>query len=267
METAPATQDPHPVWRQVTIGFTDYTSAEQTVATHLQPMMDAASHSWWFIRKAPVWRLRYLPTATNPAVHDPIHQGLEALQTTGQISSWTETIYEPELHAFGGPDAMTTAHQLFCHDSHHILTHSTGQQHRREHTILIVTALLRAAGQDWYEQGDVWARVADNRPLQAPDPCAHELAPAVRRFMTVDTRPGSLLTAPSGQLADITAWIQDVHTAGASLSGLHQHGRLQRGLRAVLAHHILFHWNRLGLTYKTQSTLAHAARHAVFDAP
>ena len=38
------------------------------------------------------------------------------------------------------------------------------------------------------------------------------------------------------------------------------------GLRDVLAHHVIFHWNRLGLATPTQAVLAHAAADAVFTA-
>jgi thiopeptide-type bacteriocin biosynthesis protein len=85
--------------------------------------------------------------------------------------------------------------------------------------------------------------------------------------MTVDTGPRSTLTTPAGQLAGIATWINGFHTAGMALNDLNLHGHLDRGLRAVLAHHVLFHWNRLGLPYDTQSTLAHAARQAVFAEP
>ncbi|MFJ3309626.1 hypothetical protein ACIPSA_42770 [Streptomyces sp. NPDC086549] len=32
-------------------------------------------------------------------------------------------------------------------------------------------------------------------------------------------------------------------------------------------YHVIFHWNRLGLSIGTQSALAHAARTAIFDPP
>jgi hypothetical protein len=37
---------------------------------------------------------------------------------------------------------------------------------------------------------------------------------------------------------------------------------VSRGLRAVLAHVVIFHWNRLGLPAVTQATLARAAASA-----
>lgn len=65
---------------------------------------------------------------------------------------------------------MDVAHHLFHQDSCHILDH-LGSDHaagsgdkRRELSILLYTTLMRRAGQDWYEQGDIWARFAENRP-------------------------------------------------------------------------------------------------------
>ncbi|MGH3799887.1 MAG: lantibiotic dehydratase C-terminal domain-containing protein [Pseudonocardiaceae bacterium] len=38
--------------------------------------------------------------------------------------SHSEVVYEPEIHAFGGADAMALAHNLFHADSRHICTTS-----------------------------------------------------------------------------------------------------------------------------------------------
>lgn len=270
MNIAPAAQPtpPTPVWQQVTVEFADYAHAEQITVDRLRPIMNSVAGSWWFMRKAPCWRVRYLPerAGAEAQVRDTVVQALENLQDDG-IASWVETIYEPEVHAFGGADGMTTAHHLFHRDSQHILARPSGPgDHRREHTILLCGVLLRAAGQDWYEQGDVWARVAENRPLpaQTPSERPQALVAGLRRLMTVDAGPDSPLTGPGGQLADIAAWVAAFHTAGEVLGGLARRGELTRGLRAVLVHHVIFHWNRLGLSYETQSVLAAAAREVVF---
>jgi thiopeptide-type bacteriocin biosynthesis protein len=271
MNTVPAgpSTPPSPVWQQVTVEFDDYAHAERITADRLRPIMNGVVGSWWFIRKAPCWRLRYLPERAGgeAQVRDTVVQALEDLHGDGGIASWVETIYEPEVHAFGGADGMTAAHQLFHHDSQHILAHpAVPGDHRREHTILLCGVLLRAAGQDWYEQGDVWARVVENRPLppQTPSDRPQALVAGLRRLMTVDAGPDSPLTGPGGQLADIATWVAAFHTAGDVLGGHARRGELTRGLRAVLAHHVIFHWNRLGLSYETQSVLAAAAREVVF---
>jgi thiopeptide-type bacteriocin biosynthesis protein len=99
---------------------------------------------------------------------------------------------------------------------------------------------MRSAGQDWYEQGDIWARVAE-----------------------VDTGPATPLMGPTGQLVNIAAWAAAFHAAGTQLGQLARTGTLRRGLRAVLTHHVIFHWNRIGLPYNTQSLLAHTAKEVI----
>jgi thiopeptide-type bacteriocin biosynthesis protein len=271
MDTGASPQ--HPAWQQVVVEFGDYASAEQTTVTDLLPIMDRVEAdglvaSWWFIRKAPEWRLRYLPPhqAAEANARHTLHTALDTLRATGHIAGWVETIYEPEVHAFGGGDAMTIAHQLFHLDSRHILAHvSSGRDQRRELTILLCSVLMRAAGQDWYEQGDIWARVAENRPLspETPPDRARTLESGLRRLMTVDADPSSPLVGPHGTLAHVATWSTAFHTAGTALCELARRGVLRRGLRSVLAHHVIFHWNRFGLPYDSQSVLAHAAQEVI----
>lgn len=206
------THCPGLAWQQVTIEFTNYAHTERITAERLAPVMNSGAGPWWYVRKTPHWRLRYLPEppGTEGNVRGFVIQALEDLHNDGSITRWAETLYEPELHAFGGADAMTAAHQLFHQDSQHILARPPGTgDHRREHTILLCGALLRAAGLDWYEQGDVWARFADNRPIPNRTPTDRPSAhvTAIRCLMTVDIGPDSLLTQPAGQLAGITTWI------------------------------------------------------------
>jgi protein-L-isoaspartate(D-aspartate) O-methyltransferase len=56
------------------------------------------------------------------------------------------------------------------------------------------------------------------------------------------------LSATGGPLAGYRPWIAAFEQAGQALLTLAQAGRLRRGLRAVLAHHILFHANRGGIS-------------------
>ena len=55
--------------------------------------------------------------------------------------------------------------------------------------------------------------------------------------------------------------------AGRQLAGLAGRGNLARGLRGVLAHHLLFLFNRHGVSGVGQWTLSCAARQAVFGLP
>ncbi len=267
--------DPSP-WRQITITFADWTRAESTALTHLAPTLtDAQTEgliaSWFFVRKAPCWRIRYLPGQPTEAAQEYLQSHLDDLQRRRQIVDAIPVIYEPEVHAFGGDEGMDTAHRLFHLDSRHLLTHlhSTSHQpetrHRRELSILFCAAMLHAAGLDWYEEGDVWARVAAHREPSEPIPedSRHALQGNLRRLISVDI--GSL-THEGSPLAFAAGWADTFAAAGTELAALAADGRLHRGLRAILAHHIIFAWNRHGLPHATQALLAHTAKTVVFDA-
>jgi protein-L-isoaspartate(D-aspartate) O-methyltransferase len=241
-------------WTQLSIEFPTWQSAEAVVAEHLCPMLGPTG--WWFIRKHPCWRIRR-PTDICPGAATT----LDRLAADRTIAGWHRTIYEPETLMFGGHAAMTTAHMLFHHDSRTVIDvlHAppSGLPGRRELTVLAVGALLRGAGQDWFEQGDVWAKVASLRP---PGPACLTIAPraptALHRLMTLDA---------SDHVAPLHDWFAAFTAAGHDLAALARTGRLERGLRAVLAHHVIFHWNRLGLTAAEQHVLATLARDTVMN--
>jgi thiopeptide-type bacteriocin biosynthesis protein len=263
-------------WHQVFIGFPDYTAAQDIAATHLAPILDTAEGdglvtSWFFTRKNPFWRLRFTTGPNDRDGAEFLRLRLQALTEAGHLASAAETIYEPEVHAFGGPHGMTVAHHLFHADSRHVLAHHRAEQDaaigRRELSVLLCSALLRGSGQDWYEQGDVWARVAAHQtplPADVPPDRLHHLQTQLRQLMTTDTSPGSPLLTDAGPPAVLPAWVAAFADAGRALRNLADTGTLQRGLRAVLAHHVLFHWNRVGLDPNTKALLAHAATGTVF---
>ncbi|MFJ7279805.1 methyltransferase, FxLD system [Kitasatospora sp. NPDC098663] len=254
-----------PSWHQYSIEFTDPATIEHTAARHLAPALTRAQHdgridTWWFIRKPPGLRLRYQTTGPGP---DPVPELLDGLSTE-PVAAWTQGIYEPETLAFGGPDAMTVAHTLFHHDSRELLERAAADQRpalgQRETTMLLYSALLRSAGLDWFEQGDTWSKVQNLRPLptsQLPSPeRAERLGEAIRPLMTANPAsvPG-LLPA---------SWTGTFERAGQQLAALNRDGRLERGLRSVLAHHFIFHANRAGLSGRDQAVLAALAVNAVF---
>ncbi|MFD9323923.1 hypothetical protein ACFWDQ_40935 [Streptomyces sp. NPDC060053] len=61
----------------------------------------------------------------------------------------------------------------------------------------------------------------------------------------------------------VTEWADAFRRAGRALGKAVQEGTLDRGLRQVLSYHVIFHWNRLGLSIRGQSILAWAARAAI----
>ncbi|MEV7600942.1 thiopeptide-type bacteriocin biosynthesis protein [Kitasatospora sp. NPDC089797] len=251
-------------WRQANVAFLDWDRAETTALTHLAPLLHAAEDegalaAWFVIRKRPCWRVRYQP---GPGGHDRITRGLDELTSAGHIEGWTPSVYEPEVHAFGGTEAMDSAHRLFHRDSRGFLT-AEPRTHRGETSLILCNLLMHSAGLDWYERGDVWARVAAHRaqPETAARDGHDRLHTAVHHLLSADPH---YVLRPGGPLAHATQRARAHSDTGAELAGLHAAGRLHRGLRDVLAHHVIFAWNRCGLPYATQTSFAAAAKTVVF---
>ncbi|MFF2513863.1 thiopeptide-type bacteriocin biosynthesis protein [Streptomyces sp. NPDC058086] len=256
-----------PTWCQANVAFPDWERAEPIALARLAPLLRAAEDegaliAWFIIRKRPCWRVRYLPVVDR---QDRIGHGLDALIAEGDITAWTEIIYEPEVHAFGGAEAMASAHRLFHRDSRNVSDVLQGDagRHRREISLMLCSLLMRSAGLDWYEQGDVWARVGAHRalPPDAERDSRDRLQSAVHRLITVS---GEDLIRTGGPLAHSAEWARAYTDAGRELAHLTDSGQLHRGLRDVLAHHIIFAWNRIGLPYATQASLAAAAKTVIF---
>ncbi|MFG2845367.1 thiopeptide-type bacteriocin biosynthesis protein [Kitasatospora sp. NPDC048296] len=253
---------------QLHVHFTGQDVAEPAALARLRPALfdaEVGGHlkSWHFVRKGDVWRVRYqVPEGVDP---DKVTGALTDALADSRVSGWTQVVYEPEVHAFGGGSGMQAAHRFFHEDSRQVLDHlaaPSGRDRRRELAIILVTALLRGAGQEWYEQGDVWAQVAAHRKAEASPEQLARLGPALERLVSVDTGPDSALAG--GALAFAAPWL-DVHTqAGRRLVRLAHGGQLTRGLRAVCAYHVLFHFNRMGLTPAVQGAIASTASGLVF---
>ncbi|GAA1772063.1 thiopeptide-type bacteriocin biosynthesis protein [Nonomuraea bangladeshensis] len=251
-------------WYQLRIQFPSQETAEQIGAHHLGPRLQqlqarGAINSWWFLRKPPGWRLR-LHDADIPAV-DHV---LDELAAAGTLTRWWPTIYEPETAAFGGPAGEQAAHDLFCADSLGVLDYARQDSPglgRREMSILLINALFQAAGLDWFERGDVFARVTHMRPAPTPVDTGRVdvLTANIRTLLTIPTQPHHAPFAPGGPAAFAAPWLLAWQSAGNQLGRAAAEGRLDRGLRALLTHIVIFHWNRLGLPATTQGILSHAA--------
>lgn len=253
-------------WRQINLCCDTWQAAEQMAARHLGPLLSEAEQcgditAWWFIRKGQSWRLRILPAGGRDAA-----AFLARLTTTltgrAVILHAEEVIYEPETRRFGGPEAMHVAHTLFGADSRHILRHLAGTQEgadlRREIGMRLATRMMLAAGQDFYEQGDIWATVAEHRGSEGrAEPAPASLA-AVRTLITAES------DHPESPLSLTPSWPAAFDDAGAALADLARHGHITRGLRAVLADHLLFAFNRHGISAHHQGALATAANRVVF---
>lgn len=250
-------------WHQHNVIFTDRESGKRAITDRVGPALLAAEqagqlHDWWFMNKQP-WPLRYRAAQPSPLVQSVLSE----LVDSGPAKSWLPGIYEPESTAFGGALAMDAAHDLFHDDSRHLLTYRPGPGHvgRRETAVLLLSAMMRAANLDWFEQGDVWAKAAALRPATdfTPEQTA-ALIPAMRTLITVDARS---LCRPDHPLDGRAKWVAAFEQAGTTLAYLATGDGLSRGLRAVIAHHVIFHANRADLLPEDQGALFTTAREAV----
>lgn len=263
-------------WNQVLVEFSDWDQAEAVAATQLAAHLDRLRRDevigdWWFLRKHPCWRLRIRTPGPATSLIDShsaavaVTEMLSELAATSVIVGWRNSPYEPEHAAFGGPTAMAIAHDLFCADSHGVLDYvraPTPHIGRRELSIMLLHALLHGAELDWFERGDVFHRVAQLRPAPPastrPD-AMEEFNDNVQTLLRTSAHADSPLFDQGGPAASATAWHDAFHTAGRRFAAAAHGGQLDRGLRALLAHVVIFHWNRLGLSATTQGVLARAA--------
>ncbi|MFC0861663.1 thiopeptide-type bacteriocin biosynthesis protein [Sphaerimonospora cavernae] len=259
-------------WYQVHVQFPDWNSAEHAATTGLAQQMNRLRESgaivgWWFIRKHPCWRLRLraAPAIVPAGLRTAVDAVLDDLTAAGTISRWWRTRYEPETAAFGGAIGMGIAHDHFCADSGGVLDFLARAEPlvgRRELSVLLCNAMFRAARLDGFECGDVWHRVAQLRPLpgDVPTDRLKELTDRLRTLLMADVRPTGALFGAIGPLAFAADWASAFERAGHALGQAAGDGRLERGVRAVLTHLVIFHWNRLGLSATTQAILSRAAR-------
>jgi thiopeptide-type bacteriocin biosynthesis protein len=251
-------------WFHASVRFADWPSSERAMARLIGPRLDAltvtaATGQWWFLRKHPCWRIRV--AGIDPA---QVAGLLGQLADDGVIDGWHQEIYEPEEHAFGGPAGMAVAHSLFCADSQGVLGYArldSPPLGRRELSLLLTGALMGSAGLDWFERGDVFARVARMRPAPPRD-STDKLTQLTGQLHALAAVPVAEVITGSGMAQPGAQWLDAFSGAGRRLSESARHGELDRGLRAVLTHIVIFHWNRLGLTATTQGILATAARDA-----
>jgi thiopeptide-type bacteriocin biosynthesis protein len=253
-------------WHQVRVRPIDRDAAEQTMSTIVGPRLDllvetSNASGWWFMRKEPGWRIR---------LHDADSAAAELLFNElvrdGTIAAWNPAIYEPETAAFGGDTGTGITHDLFQADTRGLLDYLRRESPplgRREMSLVLIAAMLKAAGLDWFERGDVFFRVTTMRPPPDLGPAAlTELTEQLSDLLSVSSVAESPLFAPGAPVAFASDWRAAFEEAGQRYAAAASSGTLTRGLRAVLAHVLIFHWNRLGLPAATQAILARAAANA-----
>ena len=238
-------------WRHATVSFPGGQGITGEAAAVLLKLLDG--EPFWFLRKQGQLRLRTMAFSASL---------LDRLVDIGLATAWTAGIYEPETEAFGGPEGMAVAHDLFCADSPAALA-DTGRDGNRERCVLLISTLLGGAGLDRFEIGDVWAKLGAERPQLLVDqlPAGEQrtaAVAAVRRLMHVDA-------AKAYDHDPVwAARVESYREAGARLAVLAADGLLTRGLRATLAHHLIFALNRAAIDTTEQAATAWLAQEVAF---
>jgi Lantibiotic biosynthesis dehydratase C-term len=106
---------------------------------------------------------------------------------------------------------MSIAHDLFCADSRGALDYLRREAPgigRRELSLLLISALWRAAGLDHFECGDVFDRVSRLRPPPSGTDSERleKLANNVRPFLTLPIHAGSSPVAPDDPAVYAAPW-------------------------------------------------------------
>ncbi|MCW2241610.1 thiopeptide-type bacteriocin biosynthesis protein [Azospirillum canadense] len=193
---------------------------------------------WFWQRKEPGLRLRFRARPGREedasAALAPVLRGLVR---RGVARRWSASVYEPEVHLFGGPAMMEAAHRWALADAA-----VQAASLARGGTGVTPAVLTLAVLNDLFRRGcdsgpeevwDVWCRLA----------AMHDIIPGAGRPLPVVGLEDIAALAPEACQAMAAA---NARLASA-LSRAWSTGRLTTGRRAALSMVALFHWNRLGL--------------------
>lgn len=256
-------------WQQINIEFADWSAAEPTTVARIAPLLRQAENralisSWFFLRKAPAGGSGTFPPPMPPPLNSMCRPDCEHLPTPGRSpdSDGRSTSRKPARSAatppWTPPTTFSTTTAGTCSPTSADTRQGIGENWRS------CCAAPCYAAPTWTGTSKATCgRASPNTARQTarPPPARIDaLAPALRRLMSVDTAP--LLA--DGPLAHTAAWTSTFTALGHQLAHLAANGELYRGIRAVLAHHIVFTWNRHGLRYPDQALLAHTAQRVVF---
>jgi len=256
-------------WIYLRIGV-DSGHGNALVITKVAPVLTALEQQrlvqgWWWMNKRDICgnavRVRILmpprSTATTRAAITDAFLGMGASIST--------LYYEPELCLFGGARGMEVAHEHFIADSRFLVQWLAASEAATDAAIpdglsfALVLWLVRAAGLDLFEVWDVFSRIHAKRRFPS---LPEHVVDSYRRMV------GRVVEAPREEVCRLwggersrllTEHVGELSRLGAALSRLHYEGRLERGLREVLAALALFQWNRAGLSLARQTGLSAAA--------
>jgi thiopeptide-type bacteriocin biosynthesis protein len=215
---------------------------------------------FFFVRKPPDARLRFLCPEGGAPVACELEHSLKQLQRQGFVQDFFRSCYEPEQARFGGAEAMRLVHDYFDADtSEWLLLQQIGAAKRRSFSAAtLVTSvfnhLFALVVADPAEVWDIWCQCWEStrgESVQADKGCLD------LNFASIEAlRP---LASPE-EIGILGAYEAANLALAAGLTQLWHDGKLQRGVRGVLASVAMFGFNRHGLDESVQSNLFSAIR-------
>jgi thiopeptide-type bacteriocin biosynthesis protein len=261
-------------WLYLRIELPDLKVAKRVITKSLYPVLTKLAakgtiRRFWFLLKGDTCyhlRLRIFgETATlRSAAIEALMKALRPGEPRSGVTVCRELIYEPETALFGGPWAMELVHEFFHHDSLFTMAwmglpqQENGGLSHHQVSVIMLLHFLRSAGLDAFEQWDVWTKVYKLRPGNV-----EELALAweaqqegFRLLMYVDPKVVQDAVAAKGSKI-LNDYYEGVGSVGARLWEGNRTGRLERGLRHVVATNVVFHWNRFLFSGNEQVMMAY----------
>lgn len=231
----------------------------EQVFTDVDRLVDGGLlEGFFFMRKPPGLRLRYLLAEGADDAVPEIEASLQHLADDGLLERWYPSVYEAEVFKFGGPDAISAVHAYFFADSSAWWrweglqgASGTGLDQRLLSVSVLNDLFVRSTGGP-EEVWDVWCHLAvlhGDSPVSEGPP-----APVVLIDDLVD-RVSELERSLLDDYASANAAI------ALAFRALHAAGKLLYADRLVLPHLALHHWNRYGfLPHDRASMYTHMIR-------
>jgi thiopeptide-type bacteriocin biosynthesis protein len=215
---------------------------------------------FFFVRKPPGARLRFLCPQGESEVTGELELMLQRLQRQGFVPHFFRSCYEPEQARFGGAEAMSLVHDYFDADtSEWLLLQQISAAKRRSFTAStlltsVFNHLFAAVVKDPAEVWDIWCQCTELTGRESSEADEDYLDP---KFASIEAlRP---LASPD-EMAILDAYESANQALATGLKQVWSEGKLQRGLRGVLATVAMFGLNRHGLGQNAQSKLVHLIR-------
>lgn len=212
---------------------------------------------FFFLRKEPDVRLRFLCPNGESKVARELELALRQLEHEGLVLSFFRSPYEQEQTRFGGAEAMRLVHDYFDADTSQWLLLQRMRVAKRcsflASTLLmgVLNHLFAAVVGDPAEVWDIWCQCTGLIGEESARVVGDCLNPV---FASIDElRP----VASPDEIAILDAYEAANLAMAAGLKQVWSNGKLQRGVRGILATVAMFVLNRHGIDQSAQTLLVH----------